>query len=466
MSVSKDYGFSPNTKKEWLDLVKNNLKGKDFDRTLKSSLWEEIDISPIYFSEDIKSQENAISFHPEPDTQGLAPRIWTNLVSIYPNDAKSSNAEILELLNSGAEGLVLHLNGTEDLGLLLDQVLTEYISIYFLPESSAALVFESIKTFISDSGINKDQLKGGLIWAPSNNIINKQKDSDGQLCAELLDFFSGYKDFYPMMIDFVKYADAGASGIQELTFGISELIENLDKLTEEGFGPSLLFQQIGYFTSVGNQYFPEIAKLKALRALISELAFEYNVAFNTDQVHLLVATSNFTKSLLDRETNFIRQTYEAMSGILGGANSLWVRPILGSVSSEIEKRVARNISIILREESYLGKVIDPAAGAYFLDYLQNEIAENIRSKVKEIEIKGGWLSAYENGSISSQIIERRDRIQREVVENQISKVGVNRYEKPMDQFNVLDFEVIQEGSNQLFPSRESYLVELEKFKKS
>lgn len=466
MPISKDYGFSPNTKEEWLELVKKDLKGKDFDSTLKSSLWEEIEISPIYFREDLGGQKYSTSFHPKSEIEGSPSRIWTNLVSIYPKDPKTSNAEILDLLNKGAEGLVLHLNGNEDLVALLDQVLPEYISIYFLPESNTDLVFEAIKTYISDSGIEEGQLKGGIIWTPTLDISHHSENIQWQLCSHLLDFFRNYKGFHPIMIDFARYADAGASGIQELTFGLSELIENLDVLTDKGFSPSFLFQKIGYFIAVGNEYFPEIAKLKAIRVLLSELALQYGVELSTAQVHLLVTTSNFTKSLLDSETNLIRQTYEAMSGILGGANSLWVRPTLGKESSELEKRISRNISIILREESYLGKVSDPASGSYFLEYLQKELGETIRSKVKEIEIRGGWKSAFKSGFIPSQVKDRRARIQSEILDNQLSKVGVNRYEKPKDQLKVLGFKVIQENSNQLVPSRASYLVELEKFKKS
>lgn len=466
MPISKDYGFSPNTKEEWLELVKKDLKGKDFDSTLKSSLWEEIEISPIYFHKDIGAQNNPTSFHPKPDITGFSPRNWTNLVSIYPKDSKTSNTEILDLLNKGAEGLVLHLNGNEDLVVLLDQVLPQYISIYFLPESNTDLVFEAIKTYISDSGIKEEQLHGGIIWAPTLDIPHHSENIQWQLCSDLLNFFRNYKGFHPIMIDFVRYADAGASGIQELTFGLSELIENLDILTDKDFSPRFLFQKIGYFTAVGNEYFPEIAKLKALRFLLCELALQYGVELSTAQIHLLVTTSNFTKSLLNSETNLIRQTYETMSGILGGANSLWVRPILGSKSSELEKRMSRNISIILSEESYLGKVLDPASGSYFLEYLQKELAETIRYKVKEIEIKGGWKSAFESGFIPSQVKDRRVRIQSEILDNQLSKVGVNRYKQPEDQLKVLEFKEIQEDSNRLVPSRASYLVELEKFKKS
>ncbi|WP_332913378.1 methylmalonyl-CoA mutase family protein [Algoriphagus boritolerans] len=71
---------------------------------------------------------------------------------------------------------------------------------------------------------------------------------------------------------------------------------------------------------------------------------------------------------MDANTNLIRQTYEAMAAVMGGANGLWVVPIQQDKANELELRIARNVSSILIHESYLDKVADPTAGSYYLDF--------------------------------------------------------------------------------------------------
>lgn len=466
MSTTSFYGFPPNSKEEWLQQVKKDLKGKDFELTLESRLWEEIKISPMYFSEDVKFSQEAMTFHPEPTIEGFPARVWQNVVSIFPNDPKAANKEILDVLNQGAEGLVLHLNGSEDLSLLLDHVLTEYISIYFLPEANPDLVFEGLVKYLSANPSAKDSISGGFLWSPTQELTSKDALPNWELGSQLINFFADYLYFKPLTIDFGRYADAGGSGIQELTFGFSELIENLAGLTETGLSPELIFDNMAYCSSVGEMHFPEIAKLKALRKLIVELAMTYGLTLALEDVVLLVASSSFTKSLLDRETNLIRQTYEAMSGILGGANSIWIRPVLGAASSKLEKRMARNTTTILREESYLDKVMDPASGSYYLENIQKSIERSVTVKVKAIASANGWLAAIQGGEITKLIKERRIKIQTEVLENQRSKVGVNRYIKSeVEDLTESDFRIV-EVENQLLPSRASYLVELQNLKKS
>jgi methylmalonyl-CoA mutase len=148
-----------------------------------------------------------------------------------------------------------------------------------------------------------------------------------------------------------------------------------------------------------------------------------------------------------------------MAGILGGGNSIWVKPTEGKNASILEKRIARNISSILKEESYLDKVMDPAAGSYYLESLQNEIEKEVITSLQELEEKGGWLKSFENRALHADIRNSREAAQKKVLSDSSIKVGVNKYLAKGKLENHLPFEPIFEKDFELLPNRATYLVE-------
>lgn len=466
MTKEEFYNFPQVSKNDWITQVKKDLKGKDFESTLVSDLWSELKIQPFYTSEDRTSTPIQSSFHPTSEIPGMPPRIWSNLVSIYVADEKSANQEIHLALQNGAEGLVLYLTGNENLGEVLNEVLPQYIQLYFFPAGEKTLVFKAIADWVSSQQIQSNDLNGAILWSPFEAFLSGEKDSESHFSSafEMIQNWKDFPNFFPLCLDFGRYSESGGTGIQELTYGIGELIELLDQLTQRGLSAEIIFENIAFQSAVGDLHFPEIAKLKALRSLVVDLAANYDVTLSLESIHLIASPSTWTFSIIDKNTNLIRQTYQAMAGILGGCNSLWVKTVEGKSASVREKRIARNISIILREESYLDKVMDPAAGAFYLDSLQQEITNLVKEKVSQLETEGGWLTSFSEGKMQKEIKENRLTVQKAVLENTISKVGANRY--PSKELpDVLSlFEEIKEKELELKPSRASYLVELQTLK--
>ena len=148
-----------------------------------------------------------------------------------------------------------------------------------------------------------------------------------------------------------------------------------------------------------------------------------------------------------------------MAGILGGGNSLWVKPTEGKDASVLEKRIARNVSSILNEESYLDKVMDPAAGSYYLETLQREIEKSVIEGLQDLEEKGGWLKSFEDRTLHAEIRDSREKAQKRVLADSDIKVGVNKYLAKGKLENHLAFEPIAEKDFELLPSRATYFVE-------
>ncbi|MDO8967101.1 methylmalonyl-CoA mutase family protein [Algoriphagus sp.] len=453
------YDFPPSSKEAWKNQAAKDLRGQDFDQALKSLLWEKIQIQPFYTREDVldlpRLPEN--SFEDKPFLQDFSARSWSNFLAVYPS---TPIQEIMDFLENGGEGLVLHLKGDENLNELLKDVIPDYISIMLKPLGDPAQVLEHFMTWVHEMGVEESGLTGGLLWSPIDMLFEQGKSWEEAISAfrRVFSCFPNERCFHACMFNFSRYADAGASGLDELIFGFGEIIELIDK---SGIDPITIFEKSGFYTSVGDLHFPEIAKLKTIRFFYAELALQYNVELRLENTCIFAQTSGWSKSTLDSNTNLIRQTYEAMASILGGANGLWVRPISGQKATELELRVARNVSFILNYESYFGKVGDPAAGSYYLDTLITQLMDEVKSGLQELEKNGGWLVAFESRMLHKKIREHRQKQQNSILSGEISKIGVNKYPASDSLKNNLEFSPILEKEYELKPSRASYLVELQ-----
>ncbi len=451
--------FSPSDKNTWINQAIRDLKGKDFDQSLNSRLWEDIEIAPFYTQEDLIDlpklpQE---SFEEAPDVSGFPSRNWINFTAVY---AESSNEEVINALENGASGLLLHLRGNENLAELLKGVKPEYISILIKPLADPLAALNAFLSWAKSLSVNESQLNGGLLWSPMDMLFEEGESLDEaiRLLKEIIKACPQSSTFHPFYFDFSRYSESGGSGLDELIFGFGEIIELIDY---SGIDPKLILQNGGIFTACGNLHFPEIAKLKALRFFAAELALQYSVMLRPQDISIFAKTSVWSKSTLDANTNLIRQTYEAMAAVLGGANGIWVAPMQHQKSSELDLRIARNVSSILVHESYLDKVADPSAGSYFLDFLIIQLMEKIKAGLQDLEEKGGWKSCFGRQEIQKKVRESRLNQQNQVLSGKVTKIGVNKYPASSALKKDLEFIPIEEKPENLRPNRASYLVELQ-----
>ena len=447
--------FETATKPDWLAQASKEIKGLEPLSTLGSKLWDTLDLAPYYSQEDLNSHILQHRFHPQPEIQGLSPRRWENVVSVLPGD---TNYQILNALENGAEGLVLHLSGFEDLGQLLSGVLPQYISIFVSPVGNPVFALKAFLEWADSTGAAFDSIKGGMLWTPSDLVFENQESFGlgSEILAELLEMTEPYSEFKAFCIKTSRYSESGGNPLDALVLGLGELIELVDSLD---LSPAVILSKVFLEAAVAENYFGEIARMKAFRLAFSQLASLYGFELKQEQIFLFCKTAHWSKSILDANTNLIRQTYEAMSAVLGGANWLLVNPLQEENCSEQDRRIARNVSSILREESYLDKVMDPAAGAYFLENLTGDIVAYLRNQLSKLESNGGWAKALQGGEIHSLIRQQREKTQNQVLQNHLTKIGVNKYPAPANLRYNLVWEPVEEKMHELKPTRAAYLVE-------
>jgi methylmalonyl-CoA mutase len=447
--------FPNTTKANWLRQATADLKGKGEAQDLGSNLWDTLPIQPLYALEDLGNPVIQRRFHAPSELPGMPPRLWTNVVTVLPND---TNADLLLALENGADGLVLPLQGTEDLQELLEGVLPQYISIYLLPLGNPVSALQLFQSWVDSLAVDTALIQGGILWSPSDLVFEQKQDLGlgVELLEELLELTEGYPNFKAFCIQTSRYTESGSHPIDALTFGLGELVELLDRVS---CAPRLVFDNLFLESSVGEHHFGEVARQLAFRQLVREFALLYQVELEEQELVLFCQTSHWSQSILDVHTNPIRQTYQALSAVLGGANVLWVKPLEEENASTQERRIARNVSAILKEEAYLDKVQDPAAGSYFLENLVSDLVNETQASLTLLEQEGGWWKSCQSGKLQARVKTHRAKIQGEVLDKARIKVGANAYTAPASLTYNSPFTPFEEATHELKPTRATYLIE-------
>ena len=192
--------------------------------------------------------------------------------------------------------------------------------------------------------------------------------------------------------------------------------------------------QVIFQVAIGSNYFFEIAKLRALRKLFKTLTEAYNF---TTTCRILATPSKRNKTLYDYNLNMLRTTTECMSAILGGADLVCNMPydVLFHKSNYFGERIARNQLLILKEESYFKFDKNPTEGAYYIESLQQQMAENALLILKEIEKGGGFINQLMKGKIQKKIQESAHKEQTLFDADTLILVGTNKYQNINDKMN-------------------------------
>ncbi len=226
------------------------------------------------------------------------------------------------------------------------------------------------------------------------------------------------------------FGNSGSSVVQELAFSLSMGAEYLSRLTAVGLTADEAARAIKFNFSISNNYFMEIARLRAGRHLWAHIVRAFG-ASDPESMKMLVhsETGLFNKTIYDPYVNLLRTQTEAMSAALGGAHSITVLPFDGLFRnpSEISERIARNQQILLKEESYIDKVTDAAGGSYYIGKLTEALVDQAWKLFLETSDKGGFLAVLRGGFIQKQIREMAARRDQNLALRRESLLGVNQF---------------------------------------
>ena len=214
--------------------------------------------------------------------------------------------------------------------------------------------------------------------------------------------------------------DQGGTIVQELGYGIAFGVERLVEKLQAGHGVDEAATEIRFVFAIGSNYFFEIAKLRAARLLWAHAVWEfqpreeYSCLMN---IHACTALSD--KSIYDPFANALRATTEAMAAVMGGCDSLEIRPF------GFSSRLAVNIQRLIKEESHLDSVADPAGGSYYVEWLTDSLAHKGWELFQQVEAEGGYTKA--KASIERALAESRAAKEKAFSSRRKTLLGVNNY---------------------------------------
>jgi methylmalonyl-CoA mutase len=236
--------------------------------------------------------------------------------------------------------------------------------------------------------------------------------------------------FKALNVNGTIFHNAGAHAVQEIAFTLALANEYLVMLTDQELKIDLVAPLMQITLSAGSNYFLEIAKFRAIRLLWAKIIEQYKPKKKESlKLMLHAVSSEWNKSIYDPYTNVLRNTTEAMSAIIGGVDLLTILPfdLHYKKPNEFSKRLAKNIQILLKEESYLDKVIDPSSGSYYIEVLTDKIASESWEMFKKIEAEGGFLENIKEGKIQSAIEEVYQQTIKMVMSRRESVLGLNTF---------------------------------------
>jgi methylmalonyl-CoA mutase len=215
--------------------------------------------------------------------------------------------------------------------------------------------------------------------------------------------------------------EAGAHAVQELGYGIAAGVERLAELTAAE-PVDTAARRIEFVFAVGPSYFIEIAKLRAARLLWAQAVTAFGPQdAGACRMRLHVRTPQRNKSAYDRYSNLLRSTTEALAAAVGGCDRLTVEPF------GFDAHLALNLQRILKEESHLDAVADPAGGSYYIEALTDSLARAAWKLLQQTEAEGGYGKAMASGTIPQALAETRAARAKAYSSRRRALVGVNNY---------------------------------------
>ena len=355
--------FSSISKEEWIEKVTNDLKGKDFQETMTWNSDEGFVMEAMYMEEDMDKVKWVQKFENQlynPEKAHIRNRYWQNCPIIAIDEAKQAQKHALEALQSGAEAILFQQSQTPDFSVLLDEVLLPYCGVYFSGEIDLAQGVKSYLSYAESKGYDLSKLEGGF-------LVNGTTQS----VAEAIQVSEVTKGVKVVGIEAV-----GDTISQRIASVLTSIVSHINNLESEDISPKQVFENLYIRIDVSSSYFPEIAGLRALRILLTQMAGLYQLQMPAYQFSVHAFTT-LDKAEEDEYQFMLSNTTQAMSAIIGGANVVTVLPhtFQKEKDNRFSLRIARNVSTILKEEGYLDKVADPSAGSYYIETLTAKLAE-------------------------------------------------------------------------------------------
>lgn len=425
---------------EWMDKITVDLKGADYEKRLVWKTNEGFKVKPFYRREDLeglKTTEGLPGQYPYLRGNKKDDNTWFIRQDIRVENPEEANAKALDLLNKGIDSLGFKIKGKdvseELIHTLLKDICCDCIELNFSTcQQQTVKLARLVTQYFREKGYAPEKVQGSFNFDPIGKMLEKGKDRSELIptAKELIEILAPYPLFRCMAVNSLQLNNAGAYIYQELGYALAWGNQYLACLTEAGVPVDTAAQKIKFNFGISSNYFMEIAKFRAARLLWANIVNEYKPAC-TDSCQLMAhaETSHFNLTLFDAHVNLLRTQTEAMSAALAGVDSITVAPFDLAYESpnDFSERIARNQQLLLKEEAHLNRIVDPAAGSYYIENLTVSIAKQAWELFLQVEEEGGMIAEVKAGHVQETVNSSNKARHDAVSKRKEILLGTNQY---------------------------------------
>ncbi|MCT6777990.1 methylmalonyl-CoA mutase subunit beta [Streptomyces sp. CS7] len=426
MTVQPADGLSPTaafpdpSHDQWQSLVEGVLRksgkevsGSAAEEALSTTLEDGLTTRPLYTASDESPDTGFPGFAPftrGSRAEGNAAGGWDVRQRHVLTDPARLNEALLGDLENGVTSLWLTVGGPA--GVPVDGLTRALEGVYLdlapvaldAPADLDAAATELLRLY-EERGVARSEARGTLGADPLGHEARTGVEADltpavrwAQRCA------AEYPGLRAIVVDGLPYHEAGGSAGEELGLSLATGVAYLRALTAAGMSVEAACGQLEFRYAATADQFLTIAKLRAARRLWARVAEASGApAAGAQRQHAVTSPVMMTRR--DPWVNMLRTTLATLGAGVGGADSVTVLPFdhaLG-LPDAFARRIARNTSTILMEESHLARVIDPAGGSWYVERLTDELAAAAWTFFQETERAGGLPAALRSGTVAERL---------------------------------------------------------------
>lgn len=434
--------FSPVTTEQWMEKVTADLKGADFEKKLVWKTNEGFKVKPFYRKEDLEGLKTTDALPGEfPYLRGNKKdnNEWLVRQEIRVDDVKEANAKALDILNKGIDSLSFHVKAKElsavYLETLLEGICAECVELNFSTcQGHVVELANLLVEYFQKKGYDLNKLHGSINFDYIDKMLAKGKEKGSLLdtAKALIATTAALPEYRVINVNALTLNNAGAYIYQELGYALAWGNEYMNQLTEAGIPAATVAKKIKFNFGISSNYFLEIAKFRAGRMLWSDIVNSYLAEGDCKcaaKMNIHAETSSFNLTVFDSYVNLLRTQTEAMSGAIAGVDSMTVIPFdkAYETPNDFSERLARNQQLLLKEESHFDKVIDPAAGSYYIENLTVSIAKQAWELFLAVEDEGGFYTAVKAGKVQEAVNASNKARHEAVAKRKEILLGTNQY---------------------------------------
>lgn len=507
MFTNEDLNKIKNERLKWEENVLNKFTERG-ERKVNFESPSGFPLKALYGPEDIQNINylEDIGFPGTPPfTRGVYPnmyrgRIWTMRQYGGFADATKTNERFKYLISQGQKGLSIAfdlptqmgynsdnricigevgrvgvtVNSLLDFEQVFDGIPLDKVSTSMTINAPTSVLLAMYIVVGEKQGVNASQLTGTV-----QNDILKEYVARGtyifppkpslRLVADVIEYCSeNLPRFNTISISGYHMREAGCNAVQEIAFTIADGIAYVEEVLNRGLEIDEFAPRLSFFFTTHNNFFEEIAKLRAVRKLWAKIVKERFHAKDPNSMRLRfhTQTAGVTLTAQQPNVNIIRVTLQALAAILGGTQSLHTcgADEALAIPTEDSVRLSLRTQQVLAFESGVTDIADPLGGSYYIEYLTSKLEEKALDYIERIDKMGGISNAIEKGYIQNEIQNNAYKDQKNVEEGINQVVGVNTYcteeECKIETFkhDIDEEQKIKNSLNQLKKNRNEELV--------